>query len=284
MLVLRVKSDTWHKLVDRGLAGDRVSDEWPIFSNHGLLLFHIDGEEAQKRCFRGAPEQAAVYYDDQRASLRPGTFSRLHENKRATGSEAFIPLEDWDKCIDINCRPMLPSFEKRLLVGVDASIKHDSAAVVAVYRDYELSKVVLAKHRIWQPSSRDPLDLDGTIGEFLRELHRTYSLQEVRYDPYQMHDLSTRLRSEGLPMVEYPQSVPNLTAMGQNLFELVKDGNLVLYPDEFMRTCASHAIALQSSRGWRIAKEKTSFKIDVIVSLAMASLAAIEKGYTWLIS
>jgi phage terminase large subunit-like protein len=64
----------------------------------------------------------------------------------------------------------------------------------------------------------------------------------------------------------------------------VKGGNLSLYPDDFMRTCASHAVALQSSRGWRIAKEKTSFKIDVIVALAMAALAAIEKGEVWLIS
>jgi hypothetical protein len=33
----------------------------------------------------------------------------------------------------------------------------------------ERSKVVLAKHRIWQPTAQDPLDLDSTIGEYLRE-------------------------------------------------------------------------------------------------------------------
>jgi hypothetical protein len=43
-----------------------------------------------------------------------------------------------------------------------------------------------------------------------------------------------------------------------------------------MRRSVSHAVALQSSRGWRIAKEKTSHRIDVIVSLAMASLAAVD--------
>jgi phage terminase large subunit-like protein len=278
------ESNTWHSLVDRGLKGERISDEWPIFIDGGLMIFHMDGIEAQKRCFRGKPEQAAVYYAEQSASLRPGTFQRLHENKRATGSEAFIQLEDWDKCVDLNHRPMLSSYDQRLFVGVDASIKHDSAAVVAVYHDYGSSKIVLAKHRIWQPSSHDPLDLDGTIGDFLRDLSRNYGLSDIRYDPFQMHDLSTRLRSEGLPMTEYPQSVPNLTSMGQNLYELVKGGNLVIYPDDYMRTCASHTVALQSSRGWRIAKEKTSFKIDVIVALAMAALSAIEKGNMWLMS
>jgi phage terminase large subunit-like protein len=122
------------------------------------------------------------------------------------------------------------------------------------------------------------LDLGATIGAFLRELYRGYWLEEVRYDPYQMVELATRLRAEGLPMVEYPQSVPNLTAMGQNLYELIQAQNIRLYPDAMMRTCASHASAVQSSRGWRIGKEKTSFKIDVIVALAMASLVAIEKG------
>lgn len=79
-------------------------------------------------------------------------------------------------------------------------------------------------------------------------------------------------------MVEYPQSIPNLTAMGQNLYELIKAGNLVLYPAPDLRTQAGHAIALQTSRGWRIAKEKTSHKIDAIVALAMACISAIENG------
>jgi phage terminase large subunit-like protein len=166
-------------------------------------------------------------------------------------------------------------------VGVDASVKHDSAAVVAVYYDRELKKVTLARHRVWQPSSAEPLDLDGTIGQFLRDLQRIYSLGKVRYDPYQMHELSTRLQDEGLPMEEYPQTVANLTDMGQNLYELVKSSNLQLYPDEPMRTSAGHAVAMQSSRGWRIAKEKAAHKIDVIVALAMASIVAIEQSESW---
>ena len=85
-------------------------------------------------------------------------------------------------------------------------------------------------------------------------------------------------------MMAFPQSVPNLTRMGQNLYELIKGGNLLLYPDVDMRLSASHAIAIQSSRGWRIAKEKTSHKIDVIVALAMASLAAIESSHNWYFS
>jgi phage terminase large subunit-like protein len=272
------ESTVWHTLVDRGLTGERISDDWPIFQAGGLLLFHMDGQEAQQRCFRGTPAEAAVYYADQSATLRPGTYERLHLNKRATGSEAFIPMNDWDECVNLDHRPILSTYEFTLQLGVDASIKHDSAAVVGVMYDQELRKVVLVRHRIWQPTAADPLDIDGTIGAFIRELNSGYNLGEVRYDPYQLHDLSGRLRSDGINMVEYPQSVPNLTSMGTNLYELIKAKNIVLYPDQLMRQAASHAIALQTSRGWRIAKEKTSFKIDPVVALAMASLAAVETG------
>ncbi len=279
------ESITWHSLVDRGLAGERVSDEWPIFLNGGLLLFHMDGPEAQDRCFRGTPTQAATYYAEQAASLRPGTFERLHLNKRTTGSESFIPIEAWDACIDPAARPQLPKdTNPRLFVGVDAAYKHDSAAVVAVYYDPDTSKVVLARHRIWQPSAKDPLDLDGTIGDFLRELYGGYSVSEIRYDPFQMVDLATRLATEGLPMIEYPQTVPNLTQMGQNLFELIKGGNIKLYLDADMRRAAQHAVAVQNPRGWKISKEKASHKIDCIVALAMACLGAVECGNDWFFS
>src|SRR5262249_27486609 len=77
---------------------------------------------------------------------------------------------------------------------------------------------------------------------------------------------------------EYAQSTPNLTAMGSNLYELIKARGIVAYPDEAMRLAVSRTIALETPRGWRLAKEKTSHKIDVVVALAMASLAAVEQS------
>ena len=64
--------------------------------------------------------------------------------------------------------------------------------------------------------------------------------------------------------------------MGSNLYELIKGGGIVVYPDEQIRLAVSRAVAVESPRGWRIAKEKVSHKIDVVVALAMAALAAVE--------
>ena len=45
-----------------------------------------------------------------------------------------------------------------------------------------------------------------------------------------------------------------------------------------MRLAASRAVAIETSRGWRITKEKASHKIDVIVALAQAALGAVKDG------
>jgi hypothetical protein len=98
----------------------------------------------------------------------------------------------------------------------------------------------------------------------------------VLFDPYQMQAVAQRLQRAGLPIEEYPQSAPNLTAASQNLYELIQGNNLRVYPDAAMRLAISRAVAIETTRGWRIAKEKASHKIDVLVALAMACHAAVE--------
>ena len=79
-------------------------------------------------------------------------------------------------------------------------------------------------------------------------------------------------------MVEFPQSVPKLTEASTNLYELIKARNLVVYPDADIRLSISRAVAIETSRGWRIAKEKQAHKIDVVVALAQAALGATQRG------
>jgi hypothetical protein len=62
--------------------------------------------------------------------------------------------------------------------------------------------------------------------------------------------------------------VPRQTEASQNLFELVKGRNLIVYADADIRLAISRAVAIETSRGWRIAKEKQSHKIDVVIALA----------------
>jgi hypothetical protein len=57
---------------------------------------------------------------------------------------------------------------------------------------------------------------------------------------------------------------------------LSQGGNLIVYPDPDLRLAISRAVAKETTRGWRIGKERQSFKIDVVVALAQAALGAIK--------
>jgi hypothetical protein len=175
-------------------------------------------------------------------------------------------------------RPLLSDRSISAWLGVDASVKRDSTAVVACAWDTEAKRARLLWHRIFQPSKTDPLDFEATIERTLLECRERFDVREVRYDPYQMASVAQRLIKSGLPMVEFPQSVPNLTAASTSLYEIIKGRNLAVYPDDQMRLSISRAVAIETSRGWRIAKEKISHKIDVVVALAQAALGAVQGG------
>ena len=136
----------------------------------------------------------------------------------------------------------------------------------------------LVWHRIFQPTPKDPLNFEETIEETLLGLKARFRVREVRYDPFQMAATAQRLTRAGLNMVEFNQTIPNLTTASQNLYELIKGQNIIVYEDDAIRTAISRAIAQENTRGWKIAKDKTSSRIDIVVALAMAALGAVQKG------
>jgi hypothetical protein len=161
-----------------------------------------------------------------------------------------------------------------LFVAVDASTKHDSTAVVALR--WEGPRLVLVCHRIWRPSPEAPLDLEATVEAYLRDLHARGNVQVVVCDPFQLHRSMMTLKAAGLPIREYPQTSGNVTLMAQTLFDLLNGRNLRMYPSAELREQALNCVALDSPRGWKITKERARHKIDAIVALAMACVAAMD--------
>jgi phage terminase large subunit-like protein len=78
--------------------------------------------------------------------------------------------------------------------------------------------------------------------------------------------------------MEFSQTNENLTEASSNLFELIKQRNLLMDVDAEVKVAINRAVAVENSRGWRIAKEKTGHRIDVVVALAMAGLRAVRNG------
>ena len=256
------------RLYERGLEGSSLDGELELTRADDLTMFWSRTPRQ--------PWQTERYYEQQRRLLRPNTYKRLHQNEWVVAEAVFITPELLDPCVDPGIQPMLlDKSDVPLWVGVDAGIKSDNAAVVAVTVDGD--DLVLATHRVWKPSKAEPLDIEASIERFLRELCKGAKVERIVCDPYQLHRSITTLRREGLPIEEYPQTLPNLTAAGQALYDLLRSRRLRLYRDQELRQQALNTVAVESPRGWRIAKEKASKKIDAIVALAMACKVAMER-------
>ncbi len=264
------ESDLLEGLYHRGLQGAPIAPD--LYSQDGLLMYWTHDLVA--------PWQTEAWRAQMRAQLRPMAFLRLIENRFVTGTESFIAPEQWDACIDPLLLPVVADRSLPVWVGVDASLKRDSTAIVACTWDRRTRKVRLVWHRIFQPTRTDPLDFEATVEATLRELRTGFRLREVRYDPFQMVAVAQRLQKAGLPMVEFPQSLPHLTEASTALYDLLRGHALVLYPDAEMRLALQRTVAVETNRGWRIAKEKANHKIDVIVALAMAAMGTLTGGQT----
>jgi hypothetical protein len=256
------------ELRKRGLQQPQIGPN--LYAGDGLLMLWSHDPIA--------PWQTAEWLAQMRSSLRPNAYLRMIENRFVTTESSFIDLAWWDACVDPAARPMLADKALPVWVGVDASVKRDSTAIVACTWDDRLNKVRLVTHRIFQPSVADPLDFEATIERTVDEMVQRFRVREVRYDPYQMQPVAQRLTRRRVPMVEFAQSSPNLTEASQNLYELIKSSNLVAYADDVIRLAVQRSVAIETPRGWRIAKEKQSHKIDVVVALGMAALGAVQGG------
>jgi len=218
----------------------------------------------------------------QRTLLTPGGYTRLIENLRSTGESSFIEASDWDSLIGADMAPNPPNDGSRVYVGIDASEGakkgSDTTAAVAVRRQGE--SIRLVAHRIFTPTGDEgDLDLRETVLPFLKELRGRYQLGKILYDPYNLSTLAQMGREAGLRMEEQPQTPGNQTVFTGVFLDQVRSRGLRVYQAPDLKEHVLNAVLVETARGIRLAKEKSSKKIDGAVALAMALWSAQQHGY-----
>jgi phage terminase large subunit-like protein len=254
------------ELYDRGRQQAQVAPN--LFAGDGILMLWSHEPVAHW--------QDAAWIEEARRQLRPNQFLRMIENRFVTNESSFVEVAAWEKCVHSQLGHTPNNRGLPIWVGVDASIKRDSTAIVATTWDRNTQQVCLVTHSVFQPNPDEPLNFEATIERVLYDLRQRFNLRKVLFDPWQMQAVAQRLTKAGLRIEEFPQTPANLTAAAQNLFELIQAQNLVAYPDAGMRLAISRAVASETPRGWRISKEKQSHKIDVVIALAMAAYATVQ--------
>jgi len=273
------ESKTWHKLIDRGLAGDRLPGEWPVYKAGGLLLFHMEGSEAQERCFRGSEVERLDYYAEQAETLRPNAFTRMHFNQRTSGESAFVTEEQWQACYSPDVHALAPGERVKLTLGADASTTHDYTSLVGM--DGGDVRFV----RVWKPKKvagirfgKPTVDLEATIGQEVLNLHAGGQVSCVVYDPWQMAAVARSWEKAGIRCVEMPQTAQRVEA-DTALFNAIISRRIRHYKSPDLDEAVRNAITIETPRGIRLAKEKASRKIDPLVALSMANSAALSGKY-----
>lgn len=240
--------------------------------------------------------QTPEYYAEEAGTLLPNEFLRMHRNQWVSSVAKFVPDEWWE-----NCRGALPQFGPReeMILAADAGVSDDNFALVGITRRGD--KVYIRYVQRWEPPKAGKIDYLGTPEspgperEIVRLCFR-HNIKEVRYDPYQLHDMMTRLgkgvkvdtkgnlikegewsfKTVKINTVEFSQGAPRLEADKQ-FYDKIRDAKVLHGGDPDLTAHIQNANAKTENGRLRIIKRSQALKIDLAVAAATAGYEAEEK-------
>lgn len=219
------------------------------------------------RCHWQTPE----YYAHEATQYTPNEYSRIHENKWARSTDAFVPMAWWDAC-----KVTMPTFHRLtpMVIGIDAGVDSDLFAIVGVSR---IDGVTYVRYvNTWYPGSDGKIDFEEPRKE-LERLARDYNLECAAYDPYQLHYFSGLMSQSGVVyMREFPQAGKRLEA-DKALYDAIRERTIAHAGDPVLREHVENANReAAADNKLRIVKREAKKKIDATIATSMAHHTIIE--------
>lgn len=219
------------------------------------------------------------------------------------GDSPWMDMRAWDRCADLTLTDdrvaHLPC-----VIGLDLASKVDVAAQIRLHHDADADRYYLRcrfylPERAIEASGNSQYDgwrrsgwitvTDGEVTDFdqierdLAEDLRRFSVTEVAFDPWQATQLASHMLEQGAPMVEYRQTVANMSEPMKQLQALVLQGKLVHDGNPVMTWMISNVVAhLDAKDNIYPRKERPENKIDgpVAAIMALGRLIANLNGAT----
>lgn len=252
--------------IDLSYAGNDLSD-LEIYREGGMLMLW--------NTIPRLPFQTPEYYAAEEADLLPSEFQRVHRNQWASSQSKFVEKEWWNSCLE----QLPPMTKKEMCVlaadankGSETTTPADCFALVLVTRHPNRPKDVAIRYcGIWQAEPGKLMDYDP-IKQEIRRLCQEYSVVELAYDPYQLHDMMTTFKKEGVANTkEFSQTGARLKAdkLLRDLIinkRIAHDGNPLLAQHIDNANIQNHG-----EDGIRLVKRNQKDKIDAAVALSMAA-------------
>jgi phage terminase large subunit-like protein len=189
-------------------------------------------------------------------------------NQWVSTASTWLPHGSWAACEDD--RP-IPDFAE-VVLGFDGSFSNDSTALVAVQIG-DTPHVDVAE--CWER----PPDADTSwrvpiadVEQAIRNACRRWQVREIVCDPFRWARTYQALESEGLPIVEFPQSPQRMVPATQRFYEAVLNAGITHSGDPRLARHIDNCVLKVDARGSRLAKENRGSprKIDLAVASVMA--------------
>lgn len=218
--------------------------------------------------------QTEEYYGQESAILKPNEFRRVHKNEWVTSESVFVPIEWWNACEDKN----MPDFSANdpMILAVDAGVSNDYFGIIGVsgYDDGENYGVRYTK--VWKPV-KIGVEIDyGKAEEEIRRLIDNFNIIEINYDPYQLVDMSQRLRRDLVVRMRKFQQESERTLADTLLYQKIMKKTVHHRGEEELTEHIKNANSTAVSKERiRLIKRSQLLKIDLAVCLSMALSRAV---------
>jgi hypothetical protein len=181
-----------------------------------------------------APWIDAADIEGEKRRLPESIYSRLWENKWASGEDTLLRYEDVVACASLP-GPLDPERGISYIVGVDLAVKRDRAVVAACHaepiEDIDGGvRVVCDYLNVFRATNGNDIDLQQVEGTVLARA-RAYNHATTIFDPSQGHQMMQRLCREGLQVIEHTFSATSNSKRALVILELVR-GHRLLLPEE----------------------------------------------------
>jgi hypothetical protein len=118
-------------------------------------------------------------------------------------------------------------------------------------------RVVLDIMRVWTPTKQGP-PLLSTVEQYIRDLCKRFPVAKITADTFQSAQMLERLTMSGLRTEETPFIPTYTTKIYVELRNLVNEGDLILYPHEYLIGELKNLRGRATSRGYKIDPDKQS--------------------------
>jgi phage terminase large subunit-like protein len=199
---------------------------------------------------------------EQRQAVHDLAWRRYHLNVWTGGEAPWILPDEWD------ANDGTPDIDGPgvKVIGVDAAVSSDTAALALVRKDPE--DIFHVVWRVWVPSRRDRVPL-ADVEEVCREWAQRHQVHAVVYDPRFFEHAAQNLQDQGVPVKEWRYQ-RNATG-ASTLHELVSHRRLRHGGADLPRRHALAAEVRDREFGQVISKTKSREHIDSLMALMYAA-------------